>query len=417
MKRAAPAVAAVLALHMLLASLATCRGGPPVRPLFENDRDRLIWLMGGIDAHLLEVQRGAGDPIEPAAIRQHLAGMREKYERSLALKLSYDTFPDRAREAIEAIRDLEKADWTPATRDDGYATLRALCAGCHRAFAPPNEVAVVKPRAKEACGVCHPKVFEEWQETLHAKAWIDPVYRMSAGNPPKLECRGCHSMEPILEREISTDLSYRPVFRPYNHEDGVSCLSCHGLADGSVAAARDVPGAPCRPRRDDRLRTSEFCGACHNPSHSAYDEWKRSKSGKSCVDCHATKEGKFTHRMRGCDDPEFVKSGLEWSCEAAGGELKITLTNRSGHKLPSEVPTRLLRVRIRLDDGEEEVVFRRPMKQIVGQKDNRLWPDETRVVTRSLGGAKKVKVEILFQPSLLVPPHLWITIGRWEKDL
>jgi predicted CXXCH cytochrome family protein len=417
MRRAAPAIAAVLGLHAVLASLATCRGGPPVRPLHANDRDRLIWLMGGIDAHLLEVQWGAADPVQPAYVRPQLAGMREKFERALQLNLPYDTFAARAREAIETIRELEKSPWTPEMRDDGYATLRAMCAGCHRAFAPPNEVAVVKPRAKEACGGCHPRIYEEWQETLHAKAWIDPVYRMSAGNPPRLECRGCHSMEPVLARELSTDLSYRPVFRPYNHEDGVSCLSCHGLADGSVAAARDVPGAPCRPRRDDRLKTPEFCGACHNPSHSAYDEWKRSKSGKSCVGCHASKEGKFTHRMRGCDDPEFVKSGLDWSCDVAGGMLRVTLTNRSGHKLPSEVPTRLLRVRVRLDEREEEVLFRRPMKQIVGERDNRLWPDETRVLAWPASGVRRVKVEILFQPSLLVPPHGWITIGRWEREL
>ena len=26
---------------------------------------------------------------------------------------------------------------------------------------------------------------------------------MAAGNPPKRECRACHSMEPLLEREIA----------------------------------------------------------------------------------------------------------------------------------------------------------------------------------------------------------------------
>jgi hypothetical protein len=372
--------------------------------------------MGGIDSHLLEVQRGAGDPIERDYIRKHLAEMRMNFERACLLDLPHDTFRGRARAAIDDVRELERREWTPANREDGYATLRGLCAGCHRVFAPPASVEVHKPDAKQACGRCHEKIYGEWKESLHGRAWVDPVFLMSAGSPPKMECRGCHSMEPILEREISTEVSYRPVYRAYAQEEGITCLSCHGLADGSVAAARDVPGAPCRPRRDDRLRTPEFCGACHNPTHLAYDEWKLSKSGKTCTECHAQKEGRFSHRMRGTEDPEFVKSGLTWSCELGGAELRVALTNKSGHRLPSEVPTRLLRVRIRLDDREEEIVFRRPMKPVVGEKDNRLWPDETRVLARPLGGAVKIRVEILFQPSLLTPPKEWIVLGRWERD-
>jgi hypothetical protein len=221
-------------------------------------------------------------------------------------------------------------------------------------------------------------------------------------------------MEPILAREISPDVSYRPVYRPYNREEGVNCAACHGLADGSVAAARDIPSAPCRPRRDPRLSTPEFCGACHNPSHLAYDEWKLSKSGKSCTECHARHDGKFTHRMRGVHDAEFVKKALEWTCGITEGELRISLTNRSGHKLPAEVPSRVLRVAIRIDEKDEELFFRRPPKQAVGHKDNRLLPDETRVITRKVSGAGAVKVEILYQQSPFVLPQGWIAVGKWE---
>jgi hypothetical protein len=52
----------------------------------------------------------------------------------------------------------------------------------------------------------------------------------------------------------------------------------------------------------------------------------------------------------------------------------------------------------------------------VGEKDNRLLPDETRVLRRPLGGARKARVEILFQPSLLVQPRDWVTVGVWERD-
>jgi hypothetical protein len=398
------------------AALVTCTGGgPPVRPLVADDHDRMIALMGGIDSHLLEIQRGAGDPLEPEYIQKHLTGMREKFERAKTLDLPHATFRGRASSAIDAIAELERRRWTRTDRDDGYAVARGLCAPCHKAYAPPADVPTAKPTTKDSCGKCHPKILEDWQKSLHGRAWTDPDFRMAAGTPPKMECRGCHSMEPILAREIATDVSYRPVYRPYHQEEGVNCLSCHGLSDGSVASSRDVPGAPCRPRRDDRLRTPEFCAACHNPTHLVYDEWKMSKSGKTCTDCHAMRDGKFSHRMRGVDDPDFVRSGLDWSCRIDGGELRISLTNRSGHRLPAEVPTRLLRVKIRIGDAEEEIVFRRPMKPIVGEKDNRLWPDETRVLSRPADGKTPVKVEIRYQQSMFAQPKDWIVIGRWEK--
>jgi hypothetical protein len=292
--------------------------------------------------------------------------------------------------------------------------VRKLCAGCHAEFTPSPPAPAGKPDAWQACGRCHERVYKEWKGTLHEQAWRDPVYRMSAGNPPKLECRGCHSMEPILAREITPDVSYRPVYRPYLQEEGVNCLACHGLSDGSVAAARDVPDAPCRPRRDERLLSSEFCGACHNPSHLAYAEWTRSTSGKSCVDCHAMREDRFSHRMHGVQEPEFVKNALTWACELKNGTLRISLTNLSGHRLPAEVPSRTLRVVIRADGKEEELLFCRPPKGIVGVKDNRLEPDETRVLMRSVTNAGGVAVQIFYQQSPFMLPQGWITIGSWR---
>lgn len=401
---------------LLCLAAASCLGprAPGVRPLIADDHDRLVAFMGGIDSHLLEIQRGAGDPIEPDYLKLHLAGLREKFERSSALAVPHEDFRARARRAARVVREIEAEPWTAENRDDRYATLRALCSGCHADFTPSPPVPTGKPDSWQACGRCHERAFNEWKGTLHERAWIDPVYRMSAGDPPKLECRGCHSMEPILAREISSDVSYRPVYRPYLKEEGVNCLSCHGLADGSVAAARDMPGAPCRPRRDDRLRSTDFCGACHNPSHLVVDEWRQSKSGKSCADCHALRDGRFTHRMLGVHDADFVRKALQWSCEVKDGTLRISLMNRSGHRLPAEVPSRMLRVVITLDGREEQVLFRRPNKGIVGSKDNRLWPDETRVLERPAAGARELEVRILYQQSPFVQPKDWIVVGAWR---
>src|SRR5207247_651318 len=101
----------------------------------------------------------------------------------------------RARRAIEILRRAEETPWTVASRDAQYVTIRSLCRGCHEDFGSPNSLPIQKPDSWQSCGRCHPAVYDEWKGSLHEGAWRDPVYRMSAGNPPKLECRGCHSME------------------------------------------------------------------------------------------------------------------------------------------------------------------------------------------------------------------------------
>lgn len=389
--------------------------GPEIRPLVAGDHDRLISLMGGIDSHLLEIQRGAADPIDLPYVHRHLASLREKLERARGLEVAHDGFAVRARRAAATVKKLEGEPWTAESREEQYAAVRKLCSGCHVDFTPSPPATAGPADSWQACGRCHERAYKEWKGTLHEQAWLDPVYRMSAGNPPKLECRGCHSMEPILAREITSDVSYRPVYRPYLQEEGVNCRSCHGLSDGSVAARRDLLDAPCRPRRDDRLRSTDFCGACHNPSHLVVDEWRRSKSGKSCVDCHAMREGKFSHRMIGVTDAEFVRKSVEWACDVKEGTLRISLTNRSGHRLPAEVPSRVLRVVVRVDGKEDETLFCRPPKGIVGTRDNRLEADETRVLTRPVPGARAIEVKIYYQQSPFMLPQGWITIGAWRK--
>jgi hypothetical protein len=71
-------------------------------------------------------------------------------------------------------------------------------------------------------------------------------------------------------------------------------------------------------------------------------------------------------------------------------------------------------VAIRVDGKEEETLFCRPPKGIVGAKDNRLEADETRVLTRQVGGAA-VEVTILYQQSPFMLPQGWILIGKWQR--
>src|SRR5262245_7215228 len=147
---------------------------------------------------------------------------------------------------------------------------------------PPHE-RIDRPSA-EACGGCHAVELAEWSASLHGRAWTNTNARAATKDFTKVECRACHSPLPVLV----SGLTDPPDYRDFNQEDGVHCLSCHGLEDG-VAAARTIEGAPCHPRADPRLLSADHCYPCHQPTHHAFDEYRVSRAfaeGTRCQDCH-----------------------------------------------------------------------------------------------------------------------------------
>ena len=268
-----------------------------------------------------------------------------------------------------------------------------------------------------ACGGCHEAVYREWAESLHHGAWTNDNVRAATRDFTKKACRSCHSPMPVLP----TGLDKRPAFRDFNHDDGVHCLSCHGLANG-VAAARTIESAPCRPRYEPRLMKAEMCYPCHEPTHQAFEEYYTSDAhelGVRCVDCHmqpsTTRRGR-SHGPNGGLNAEFVKRAIGWRCWKADGQVHVELRNRCGHKFPGEIPSRSFIVRVVIP-GIEPIheLLRKPHK---GEErpDNRLLPDETRVLRFPAPGAAPVHVMLLFKPLPLLPIERAFVIGEWYSD-
>ncbi len=266
------------------------------------------------------------------------------------------------------------------------------------------------------CAPCHQEVYEEWADSLHHAAWINQNVVLATDNFAKKECRSCHSPLPVLPR----GLDRRPLFRQANAADGVHCLSCHGLEDG-VAAARTIEGAPCRPRYEPRLLDANICYPCHEPTHQAFAEYRRSDAfatGVRCVDCHMppskTRRGR-SHGPNGGMNAEFVKRALAWRCWIADDTLWIELRNRCGHKFPGEIPSRSFLVEV-LFPGHDvrREVLRRPFKT-EARKDNRLLPDETRTLRYPLPqGVAVAEVRLLFKPLPLLPVAESFELGYWR---
>ena len=184
----------------------------------------------------------------------------------------------------------------------------------------------------EVCKGCHSEIFDQWSGSMHSKAFVDPVWRAAT----KLFVKDVTQEGEIMEMKACvkchTPLGFRSksISSPEDDYDklaalpaqGIFCNWCHNinevkhLGDAGYEVnpdgINDEPStmlgpfkdsvSPFHPTKYSKLHTtSEFCGLCHNVSHSAnnlpieqtYDEWKNSpyntgdpKTTVHCQDCH-----------------------------------------------------------------------------------------------------------------------------------
>ena len=89
--------------------------------------------------------------------------------------------------------------------------------------------------APETCAECHPEKYEEWQGSMHAMAFQDPVYQgelnhavHSVGTAVSKQCEGCHTPAAVLKGEVKGAglKGLSPIARA-----GVSCDVCHSVKD------------------------------------------------------------------------------------------------------------------------------------------------------------------------------------------
>jgi hypothetical protein len=267
-----------------------------------------------------------------------------------------------------------------------------------------------------ACAPCHREVYVEWSASLHARAWSNPNVRRATRDFEREACRNCHSPLPV----IPNGLDRQPLLRDFNHEDGVHCLSCHGI-EGGVAAARTIEDAPCKPRFAPELLAANHCYPCHQPTHQAFDEYATSDAaatGVRCVDCHmqprAGRPGR-SHGPNGGLNADFVKRALGWSAEISGRELRVNLRNRAGHKFPGEIPSRAFVVQVEFPGHETASVLMRKPHRGEDREDNRLLPDEVRTLRFALPeGVDTASLKLLFKPLPLLSLEESFLLGEWS---
>ncbi|MCP3849550.1 MAG: hypothetical protein GY694_04835 [Gammaproteobacteria bacterium] len=281
-------------------------------------------------------------------------------------------------------------------------------------------------KAKD-CGLCHEEIYQEWQTSLHSKAFIDPFFtaylKKDKGDPT---CSVCHTplenQSPIIlasesGRYDDLNTTPNPNFDPELQKEGVTCAACH-VKNGTVYGPyrEKELNAPHPVAYDEKFLNKSLCQQCHEVPSKDFslmnegicstgmesDTGKWAARGYICQDCHMpiikrplmtgypAREGR-KHTWPGAYSTHQLKKVFRFKAEQANDGLLITITNSgAGHKVPTGDPDRFIILDFfwKTQNGKkrplDSIEFKR---QIVWQpvmfvlSDNRLSPGESTQLT------------------------------------
>lgn len=276
--------------------------------------------------------------------------------------------------------------------------------------------AVLGKLTAKKCAICHQEFYNEWQTTIHSKAWTEPYFQTDwKFDGSQHSCRLCHT--PLDNQQPQKVLEYRdtdkwdpvlednPDFDPKLQHEGVTCAACH-YREGKIVGVLGNTNAPHPVKKLDD--PNQVCVRCHIVEGDKWDTFWRFppcgtvaeiKSSKSqlpsnkitikgdtgerlvsdssslgCVECHMpllkrplVKGGVVRetrqHLWRGGHDPEMVKNALtitfaEQEMTSKDKRLfTLTIENTgAAHYVPTGTPDRHLTVQLRVLDKQNNVL-------------------------------------------------------------
>lgn len=286
--------------------------------------------------------------------------------------------------------------------------------------------ALVSLKAKD-CGVCHSDIYQEWQTSLHAKAFTDSFFtaylKKDKGDPT---CLVCHTpllnQSPVILSSESGDyhdlkVTPNPDFDPELQQEGITCAACH-VKDGVIYGPykKTELNAPHPVAYDEKFLNKTICQQCHEvPSKdfSLMNEGICSTGMESnsglwaargiiCQDCHMppvtrplmagypAREGK-KHLWPGGYSNHQLQKAFTFKAIREQNKLLVRITNTgAGHKVPTGDPDRFIVLDFFWIDKKgqktalDSIEFKR---KIVWQpimfvlSDNRLAPGESTQLT------------------------------------
>ncbi len=225
------------------------------------------------------------------------------------------------------------------------------------------------------CKKCHEDVCKEWEGTLHAQSWTDPVFQAEIAElPDKGEsCAPCHAPQELL----LGGLGKLPRARMKDREVGVNCVTCHMLGN-RYSGPFDSTGHG-GVDADEAFRKPDLCTSCHGqpevrPQHDQGTSFRAAARGErpaGCQDCHMppvtrklvtspTIKEKYTIGEQACRMHTFVGARrgdllrLAALVEAVvqGDHLEVSITATTGHALPAS-EGRVVRLLLEVTEPKE----------------------------------------------------------------
>ena len=282
------------------------------------------------------------------------------------------------------------------------------------------------------CKSCHPAIWREWENSMHAKAWIDEIYQIAASQVPDREtkCDQCHAPQPIL----ITGVGKMPKLRERQREAGVSCLVCHldaqGAMHGPPASAETYFHANVtNPVYRD---PTALCKTCHGqpsvPEHDQVSSFLSSRFAEreqGCATCHMPIVNRLQstasyesikgrkHTWRGSRSVSQLKRAASLQLEYVSGKVDVEIQSKTGHVLPGgTLRTIILEVVLLAPDGTER---QKQQISISAENGNRLLPDENRTsvfdfTPTVVGGT--IKARLMYQLTPETPESAWILMAE-----
>ncbi|MBF0426570.1 MAG: hypothetical protein HQL66_12215 [Magnetococcales bacterium] len=294
------------------------------------------------------------------------------------------------------------------------------------------------------CGTCHGEIYQEWSESMHARAWSDAHYQAELAyekhNPL---CLGCHTpLKPQRESlaggtaATGAPASARvanPGFDSLLRDEGVTCAACH-VRNGEIIGPYPTTQAPHPVKvAPAALSGANPCRDCHMVTQGRWEALRRlppcgtvettGREGKEadCVGCHLpnvtramannvpTRQG-GRHLFQGGHHPPQVARALkvDHRREEVDGRSSFvfTLTNvGTDHPMPTGTLDRHLTLEFRLRDDQNIVThekIHRIQRTVLGRSfvldfwDRRLAAREPRAFVYELP-----KGDVLPRPAFL----------------
>jgi len=234
--------------------------------------------------------------------------------------------------------------------------------------------------ASSKCKKCHLRAFEEYEESVVARAIVTPTFRAmledyASKGKEKRFCLNCHAPQVTVFPDLA-DTMVKQIVSGDPTFEGVGCVQCH-LIKSVEPNVKGQPPIKLEPGRTvfggykdtieskahdtqflELYKKSDLCLSCHTiaptgvPEAEAVGDWKGSKAakeGKTCQSCHmpqgfgesANEEKKREiagHEFNG-RSPALRKQAfdLDYDNEVQGGKTKLTVKVKN--LVPHNVPT------------------------------------------------------------------------------